>query len=180
MARFPRDPRVALAAACPAGKPESNPPADPERRKWLDALKRLVPDNGLVDYLSAANYFKIGQPEMAEKEVFVASTKPMHDYAADLAQGTEDAFRASGYSSAEAKAVSMITLLMPHISQLRDLGADLVSRANGYRQTGNTASADKMLRAAFQLGSQIDRTNSMTILENLVGIGIQQNMRSRP
>ena len=175
MAKHPRDPRVVLAAACPAGPPENNPAANAERRKWLDTLKQILPDNGLAYYLSAADHFKSGKPEIAEQEVLAGGAKPLRDYAVDSIQNTEAAYRAGGYAPAEAKALAMITLFMPHLAQLRDLGADLVSRANYHHQSGNTASADKMLRAAMKLGSQIDRTNSLTILENLVGIGIQQN-----
>ncbi len=175
MTKHPRDPRVVLAAACPAGPPENNPEARAERRKWLDTLKQISPDNGLTYYLSAADHFKSGQPEIAEKEVLAGAGKPMRNYFFESLQSAEEAFRSGGFSIAEAKALAAITLFMPHLAQLRDLGADLVARSNSYRQSEDSATGDKMLRAAMKLGSQIDRTNSLTILENLVGIGIQQN-----
>ena len=69
----------------------------------------------------------------------------------------------------------MSSLLMPHLAQLRDVGAELVRRAHHYRQSGDTASANRMLHASIRIGAQLDRTNSLTLLENLVGIAIQQN-----
>ena len=69
----------------------------------------------------------------------------------------------------------MGSLLMPHLAQLREVGSELVRRANHYRESGDTASADKMLHAAIRMGAQLDRTNSLTLLESLVGITIQQN-----
>src|SRR6185295_10920015 len=86
-----------------------------------------------------------------------------------------DAYLSAGYSEAEATGLAMGSLLMPHLAQLRDLSTELLARARTHRGSGNAASADRMLQAAIKMGAQLDRTNSLTILENLVGIGIQQN-----
>ena len=175
MAKHPRDARVALAAACTAISPQSNPDVSEEKRKWLDALKRSAPDNALAHYLSAREHFKTGQPDVAEKEVLAGVGRPLRDYALDFIEGAQDAYLSAGYTEAEATALAMGSLLMPHLAPLRDVGAELAKRATHYRQSGDAVSANRMLSAAIRIGTQLDRTNSLTILENLVGITIQQN-----
>ena len=175
MAKHPRDARVVLAAACTAAPDQSNPNNSDERRKWLDALKKSAPDNALAYYLSAREHFKTGQPDLAEKEVLAGASRPLRDYALDFIEGAQDAYLSAGYSEAEATALAMGSLLMPHLAQLRDVATELVKRANHYRQNGDAASANKMLYAAIRIGTQLDRTNTLTLLENLVGITIQQN-----
>jgi hypothetical protein len=175
MTKYPRDPRVALTAACADTIPRGGPEAARERRQRLDAFKQSAPNNALAYHLSARDHFQTGQPEIAEQEVLTGLGKPVHDYALDFIQNAEEAYRAAGYSEAEAIALAMGSLLMPHLAQIREVGTALVAQAQGYRQSGNTASADKMLHAAVKLGAQLDRTNSFTLLEILVGITIQQN-----
>jgi len=175
MARFPRDPRVALAAACGAGSP-ANTETTQGRREWLDTFKLSAPGNALALYLSAGDHFKSGQPDLAEQEVLTANTKPMKDYAADWLENAEDAYRSAGYSEPESKVLAASSLLIPHLAKLRDLGTALVSRANIHRQAGKEAAANKLLQVAITLGQQLDRMNSLTILENLVGINIQQSV----
>ena len=130
MAKHPRDPRVALAAACSVGSTANSPAATQERRQWLDAFKQSAPDNALAFYLSARDHFKSGQPELAEQEVLAAGAKTMRDYAADWLENTEEAYHSAGYSEAEAKALAMTTLLMPHLANLREVGTELVTRAH--------------------------------------------------
>ncbi|HEY0551072.1 MAG TPA: hypothetical protein VGF13_15815 [Verrucomicrobiae bacterium] len=175
MAKHPRDPRVGLAAACSAATDPSNPSGAGEKRQWLDALKNSAPDNALAYYLSARDHFKTGQPDLAEKEVLAGAGRPLRDYALDFIEGAQDAYLSVGYSEPEAAALAMGSLLMPHLAQLRDVGTELIKRANHYRQGGDAAAANKMLHAAIRIGTQLDRTNSLTLLENLVGIAIQQN-----
>jgi hypothetical protein len=175
MATHPRDPRVALAAACPTSN-QKNPSEDvQEQRRWLDTLKQAAPDNALAHYLSARAHFRAGQADVAEQEIFIANEKTIRDYAPDWLEHTEAAYRSASYSESQAKALAMITFFMPHLARLRDLGTELVSRANSYRQKDNALGADRMLGAAVKLGRQLDRTNSLTVLENLIGIVIQLN-----
>src|SRR6185312_680225 len=74
MRNFPNDPQVAFEAAARTN-------ATPEdRRQWLDSLKKSDPDNALANYLSALDYFKIGQTDQAVKEFMAASGKQFEDY----------------------------------------------------------------------------------------------------
>lgn len=175
MSNYPRDSRVALTAACADTTPRGGPDAARDRRQRLDTFKQVAPDNALAYHLSARDHFKTGQPEIAEQEVLTGLGKPVRDYAPVFIQNAEEAYRSAGYSEAEATSLAMASLLMPHLAQLRDVGNELVARANGHRQSGNNALADKLLHAAVKLGAQLDRTNSFTLLEILVGTAIQQN-----
>ena len=173
MAKYPRDRRVAMAAAFQSGLTDAN--SAQERRQCLDAFKHAVPDNALAYYLSARDYFKAGQPTLAEKEVQAAAGKPVLDYAIERIDDATDAYLSAGYSDAEATALAMGSLLMPHLAQLKDLGSELVKRAAQYRASGQAGSAGAMLQAALRIGAQLDCTNSLSLLQNLVGIAIQQN-----
>ena len=173
MEKHPHDRRVALAAAFQPGSTKATGDAV-EPRQRLDAFKKAAPANALADYLSAHDYFKTGQTELAEKEVRAGASKPMSDYALEFIENTQEAYQSAGYSEAEALALAMGSLLMPHLAQLRDLGAQLTGRAEHYRASGDTASADKMLHAVRSIGAQLDETNSLTILQSLVGVRIQQ------
>jgi hypothetical protein len=174
MAKFPRDRRVAMAGAFHSGSADANTGIH-ERRQWLDAFKKTAPDNALAYLLSARDYFKAGQPEMAEKEVQASIGKAARDYAVEFIENTEAAYASAGYSDSEAIALAMGSLLMPHLAQLRDLSSELIKRANHYRQRGDVASANRMLQAAIRIGAQLDTTNSFTLLQSLVGISIQQS-----
>src|SRR5262245_43776710 len=60
--KYPNDPRVAFAAASmPGDLPE-------EHRKWIENFKQSAPDNAAGEFLSAAEYFKSGQSNLALAE----------------------------------------------------------------------------------------------------------------
>jgi len=174
IAKYPRDKRVVMAAAFQSGSTEANGGAA-ERRQWLDAFKNAAPDNALAYYLSARDYFKTGQPAPAEKDVQAGANKPMRDYAVELIDNAADAYVSASYSEAEATALAMASFAMPHLAQLKDLGSELLKRAHHYRESGDAASSGRMLQAVIRIGSQLDSTNSLTLLQNLVGIAVQQN-----
>jgi len=171
MEKFPRDARVAMAAACMSGKE-----LEPTRRAWLNAFKSAAPTNALADYLSAQEHFKTGLPAVAVQEALDAAGKPMTDYATDWIQNTEKAYRSIGYSEAEAKAVAMVTLMLPHLAQLRDVGKNLIAQANLEQNKGNEASAQKLFQAAAKLGARLDGPGTPTLIQVLVGISIQKNI----
>jgi hypothetical protein len=174
MTKYQRDRRVAMAAAFQAGSTEAN--GDPaQKRQWLDAFKNAAPDNALAYYLSARDHFKSGQPALAEKDLQSGANHPVRDYAVELTDQAADAYLSAGYSEAEATALAMGSLIMPHLAQLKDLGSELVKRAHHYRESGDAASSDRMLQAALRMGAQLDSTNSLTLLQSMVGIAIQQN-----
>jgi hypothetical protein len=81
MQNFPNDPQVAFEAAF---KKDASPE---DQRQWLRALKQSAPLNALADYLSAAHYFRAGQPDQAVQDLIAASGKPQfQDYTLERVQ----------------------------------------------------------------------------------------------
>src|SRR5947208_104238 len=167
MATYPSDPRLNYVAWFRSQSPE-------ERRQWLDAFKQSAPDNAVANYLSARDYFKSGQNDQAVQEVQAAATKPIQDYSLDFVQNGEEAYRAAGYSDAEAKMIATSTLLLPQLAEYKQVSVSLVDLANTYRQSGDEASAQAALQMAMSLGQWLDDPGSLTIIQSLVGIALQR------
>jgi RNA polymerase sigma factor (sigma-70 family) len=155
MQKYPRDPQVSLVAACKGNvSPE-------ERRQALEAFKQSAPGNALANYLSAREFFKSGQIDQAVYELSAADRKgQFQDYFMDFDQNDEEAFRAAGYSVAEAKIFPGYTLLRSHVWELEKLGHDMVSLAGAYRQAGDEPSAQTILQMALDLSRRFDGTPS--------------------
>ena len=167
MATYPSDPRLNYVAWFRSQSPE-------ERRQWLDAFKQSAPDNAVANYLSARDYFKSGQNDQAVQEVQAAATKPIEDYSLDFVQNGEEAYRAAGYSDAEAKMIATSTLLLPQFAEFKQVTLNLVDLANAYRQSGDGASAQAALQMGITLGQRLDHPGSLTIIQSLVGIALQR------
>jgi len=165
MAKYPADPRLDYVAWCRSQSPE-------ERRLWLDAFKQSAPDNALANYLSARDYFKSGQNDQAVQELLAAASKPIQDYSLDFVQNGEEAYRAAGYSDAEAKMIATSTLLLSQLAEYKQVGRNLVDLAEAYRQSGDGASAQAALQMAMSLGQRLDDPGSLTIIQSLVGIAL--------
>lgn len=172
---FPNDPRVAFTAMYRAALYANQGDEDKIRRQWLDTLKQAAPDNALANYLSAANYFKTGQAELAVQEVMAGAAKPSYDdYVLDSMQSADEAYRAAGYSEADAKALSTSGALLPQMAELKRVGVSLVDLANTYQQAGDNASAQAALQMSLALGQRLDDPNALTLIQNLVGIAIEK------
>lgn len=166
--KFPDDPRVQFAAAYKADSPE-------ERQRWLEKLKQSDPGNALADYLLAAEHFKAGQAQQALQEVAAAAAKPaMENYLVDFIQNAEEAYRAAGYSDAEAKAVASSSALLPELANMKRVGVDLAELAKRYQQAGDETSAQAVLEMGLNLGRRLGESPQTTLIEELVGIAIQR------
>lgn len=174
MEKYPNDPRVAFRAAFLSGPYASEEEGLKAQRQWLDTLKQSAPDNALGDYLSAANHFKSGQSDLAVQELLTAGSKPLQDYSLDFIQNSEEAYRSAGYSDAEAKAVASSSLLLPQMSQFKQVGLNLADLAKTYQQAGDEASAQAALQMASNLGQRLDAGDSLTLIQSLVGIAVQR------
>jgi hypothetical protein len=129
MEKFPNDPQVAFTAAY---RQEGG-----DRRQWLEVFKKGAPDNALGNYLSAGEYFKSGQIDQAVQELAAASGKQQFtDYTMEFGQNDEEAWRAAGYSVAEAKTIGASSLLLPHLAETKQLSQQIGSLAEAYRQAG--------------------------------------------
>jgi hypothetical protein len=173
IANYPNDPQVAYTAWFRT--PADDPGALQARRQALDLFKQAAPDNALANYLSAANYFKSGQPELALQELQTAAAKPTYnDYTQDAIQSMEEAYLAAGYSEVEAKAAATTGALLPHLAEMKQAGLSLVELANSYQQAGDPASAQALFQMCLDLGQRLDDPNSLTLIQPLVGIAIQR------
>ena len=167
--KFPNDPRVAYASIFKCDSPE-------ERSQWLDRLKQSAPDNALPSYLSALDAFRSGQMDRAVEEITAASAKQQfQDYSLDFLQNGEDAYRSAGFSEADAKSIAATQLLLPDLKELRDLGRQMVSLANSYRQSGDAASADAALQMDIALGQRFGGYPGEPLIDRLVGIAIERD-----
>jgi hypothetical protein len=168
MQKYPQDPQVAFAAVF---KRDSSPE---ERRHWLEAFEQAAPDNGLANYLSALDHFKAGKVDQAVQELSAASGKQQfQDYSMEFVQGSEEAYRAAGYSVAEAKTLAGSQLLLPQLVELRDLNLKTIELANSYRQAGDETSAQAALQMGANLGQRLQEAAGQSLISKLVGIAIE-------
>jgi RNA polymerase sigma factor (sigma-70 family) len=167
--KYPDDPLVDFAAVF------KNDASPEERRHWLDAFKRSAPDNALANYLTALDDFRSGKADLAVQELNTAFGKPQfQDYSMDLLQNAEEAYRAAGFSVAEAKTLSSYQLLLPHLSELKQLNQKMVDLAASYRQSGDSDSAQSILQMDVELGRRFDGSPGQSMISQLVGIAIQR------
>ncbi len=171
---FPNDPAVLFQVVTRDAFPEA-------RRQWLDQFKQAAPDNALANYLSAREYFKSGQPELALNELLEATQKrQFHDYTAEKIQSLEEMYLQAGKSVAESKALSMWSVPLPQLQQLRDLSREMTGLHQQYLGAGDTASADAMARVGLTLGRQLSAGQGANYLINqLVGLGIEKEFYGR-
>jgi hypothetical protein len=166
--KFPNDPRVTFAAAT---QPDTSPE---EHRKWLDAFKESAPDSAIPDFLSASDYIKSGRTDLALQEIQAAANKPLQDYHLDFVQNAAEAYEAAGYSEPEAKTIASMDLLLPELSAYKSVGVALVDQAKSYQQAGDSASAQASFQMAMNLGQQVNESDSLTLIQTLVGIAVQR------
>jgi hypothetical protein len=177
MEKYPNDPHVAFDAYFLNGPFDSTKPASEERRKWLENFRQSDPDNALPDYLAARDDFKAGRTDLAVQELQAASGKTtFQDYLLDSLQTTEEAYRAAGYSEAEAKSIASWNLLLPHLSESKQLGQNLLDLANQYRQSGDAASAQAVLQMGINLADRFNGPGQFPMINTLVGIAIEKMM----
>jgi len=148
-----------------------------EKRQWLEAFKKAAPENTLPAFLSALDYFKAGQTDQAAQELTAASSRQrFNDYTAERIQNFEEAYRAAGYSSGDAKIAANWGVALPELSQMKPLAQEIVALASSYRQAGDEDSAQAALQTAMNLGKQLDAPpgNFVPLITQLVGIAVQR------
>jgi hypothetical protein len=176
MEKFPNDPRVNFAACFAAMRLPESPPE--ERRQRLEAFKQSAPDNALANYLSAREQFRLGQTDQAVQELVAASRKSkFHDYSGDFVQSAEEAYRAAGYSEAEAKTIAACSLPLPQLAYLTRLGQDVTELATLYHQAGDEASAQAALQMGLSLAQRVgEPSGSHFVISDLVGLKIERQV----
>ncbi len=170
----PNDPRVNFAAFFRAEDYDNTKPASPERRQRLEAFAKSAPDNALANYLLAFDDFKSGQTDQAVEQLLAAAQKgKLQDYSREFILDAEDAYRAAGWSEAEAKAVATYGAALPHLAELKQTGSKLIELADQYRQAGDAASAQAALDLGLGLGQRLTAPGQISLIHELVGTAIE-------
>jgi hypothetical protein len=170
MEKYPSDPHVAFEAI-----QDKSLSAD-QQRQWLTAFEKAAPDNALGNYLSALNYFNSGQADQAVQELSAASGKQLDDYTVGRVQDDAEAYLAAGYSMAESEQMASMQLLLPQLSQMKQLGIATMSLGNTYATSGDTTSAQAAYQMAASLGQQYATPSAgEPAISQLVGIWVERN-----
>lgn len=171
MEKHPGDPEVAFEAVL---RKDASPT---ERREWLEAFKKAAPENPMAGYLSALDYFKSGQTDQAVQELIAASGRQgFADYTVERIQADEEAYRAAGYSEADAKMAATWGVALPQLAEMKTLAQNMVDLAASYRKAGDENSAQAALQMAIGLGQQLDAPSGtcVPLLTRLVGIAVER------
>ncbi len=182
----PNDPRLnylayflgdGRAADTSAKVYDPSQPASAERRQLLDTFAKNAPDNALPNYLLALDCFKAGRNDQAAEQLAAAAQKSkFQDYSLDYIQDAEEAYRAAGWSEAQAKLVASAQLPLPHLAELKQTGFKTVELAALYRQAGDEASAVAVEQVGLGLGQRMDQPGQLTMIQELVGIAIERKI----
>jgi len=170
MEKFPNDPQVGFEAA------SRNDASPEERRAGLEAFKQAAPENALANYLSALDYFKAGQKVEAVQELNAAATKSQFsDYTAERARTDEEVYLALGYPPGQAQMIGNWFLPEAQLTQVRELGQNLVDLAGTYRQAGDQDSSALALQMALDLGRRFDDPSAGQAMRwQLIGIRVER------
>lgn len=164
--RFPKDATVQTELALRSGDAS-------ERRRAIDALKALDPDNALGDHLSALDHLRHGRVEDAYNDLIAAAGKArFDDHALEAQQSAEEAYLAAGFSPVQAKAAAMMGLQRRQIEPMQELSKQLANLQKGYSSAGDTASAESLRQMGESLGRQMQGSASY-LIDELVGISIE-------
>ncbi len=174
--KSPNDPRVNFAAFFRAEDYDNTKPASPERRQRLEAFAKSAPDNALANYLLAFDDFKSGRTDQAVEQLLAAAQKgKFQDYSREFILDADDAYRAAGWSEAEARAVATYGAALPHLAELKQTGSKLIELADRYRQAGDTTSAQAALDLGLGLGQRLTEPGQISLIHELVGTAIELN-----
>jgi hypothetical protein len=170
MEKYPNEPQVGFEVAT------RNDASPQERRVGLDAFKQAAPDNALANYLSALDYFKTGHKVEAVEELNLAASKPQfQDYTVERARGDEELYLAIGYPPGQAQMIGNWFLPEAQLTQVRELGQNLVELAATYRQAGDQDSSAAALQMALDLGRRFDDPSAGQAMRwQLIGIRVER------
>lgn len=146
-----------------------------ERRQWLEKLKASSPDNALPNYLSALDKLKAGNTEQALTEIDAASKKvAVSAFEHERMQSREKMYLLAGYSPLEAKTQSLMTLLLPNLSEMKSLAQELYSLQQKYRAAGDNSSAQQLAAVGIEIGGKVaGEKSSPTLITQMVGYAME-------
>jgi RNA polymerase sigma factor (sigma-70 family) len=167
--KYPNDPHVGFEVAI------RNDASSAERRAGLDAFKQAAPDNALANYLSARDYFLTGHKAEAVQELNAAASKSeFQDYTLDRAQTDEEVYLSAGYPPGEARMLGNWFLTEAHLSQVREVGQNLVDLSQAYQQAGDSGARETALQMSLDLGRRLDDPSGQSSRWQLIGIRVER------
>jgi hypothetical protein len=173
---FPGDPQVQLAVLTSDAFPD-------ERRKWLEAFKASSPGNSLANYLSAADYFKNGNPDAAVQELLAASGKTeFKNFAMEAQLDAEELALFYGAPADEVGAYGLGERVSANmqIVTLRQLAVAMGDLMTEKSEAGDPASVQNLARMGLILADRMRSGESGRISVNCtVGYAIESVILSR-
>lgn len=146
---FPGDPSVLFRVVAHDAFPEN-------RRHWIEEFNKADPDNALGAYWAAQQHFKDKETAAAVEQLAEAGERPsFRDYVTEHMQALEEIYLANGRSPAEAKALGMSAVELPHLPAMGEMSKEIADLVAQYRNNGDDASAQSMARAGLQLADRI-------------------------
>ena len=86
----------------------------------------------------------------------------------------------SGKTTAEAKAISAVTTLLPHLKPLRELAQEMGNLQQQYLGTGDNASAEALARLGWNVGQQLTvGEGSRYMINQTIGLTVEQELLKR-
>lgn len=169
-AAFPTDPNVLSQVVAHKAFPG-------QEREWLEKFKASTPDNSLSSYLSASEYFKNKQPELALQELAEGIAKPRYqDYLREKVQDLEEVYLLSGKSPSEAKGAAAWNLSMPHLQEVRGLSREMAALQEQYLREGDKAAAETMASFGTILANQVNTGGFDVLINRMVASSIEQDL----
>jgi hypothetical protein len=165
--KFPSDPFVQAKVLMHDIFPE-------DRQKWADALKKSDPDNSFPYLLSAQDLVKKGDMAGALKEINSMGARKFEDYTRQSMADLEDAYISSGRPLLESKFQATSEILIPSLASFKQAATGLLQdSAAQFGKAGDYASEAAVLKAVWEMGSQLRRDDNPVMITGLVGIAIQ-------
>ena len=176
--KFPNDPKVNFDGCVDALFCNKDDYTTEERRAMLTRFEKSAPGNSLANYLAASDHFKSGVSDKALEQFRNAGTKSsLNDYSLEFIQNAEEAYRNAGYSEVDAKTIATWDLPLPHLSQLRQAGVDLLEMAAGFHQSGDEAQAREARQLALYLADMLqDGSQQKLLMNQFYGIAIEKKV----
>lgn len=172
---FPNNPLVAHAVILHDAFPG-------EKREWLDRFKLNAPENSLAGYLSALDYFRTGNRDLALEELTAAGSRPhFEDYAVQKFEKLTDLYRGDDGSPLLSRTEALGNLdLLPGLPMMKELANQLIELRKESAAAGDGPRADLLASATLQLSRHLSTGEGSTFLiSQLVGYALENRTLSQ-
>lgn len=168
-ARFPEDPRVAVAMLIKRGD-------SPGAAEWIARLKENDPGNSLA-YLFAAKSALDGKNlHGALKELAALESTRLNDYREAWQSGISDAYRSAGYEGMEAEWMGIAQVPVA-TGQLSRLSAGIADAINAAQERGDRATAEALGRSGMKAATVVIAHGDRNLLINqLISVSMERKL----